>query len=108
MQPAVPTPFTNHRPKHLSKFLHSADSVGKKVSRPLGITCLKPRNNVAPQPNYEPFSASHRTNARFLPKTVSLHRRKWWGQNTLQATKVTLELTIPEGLSLRGRCMRIR
>jgi len=29
-----------------AKFLHSADSVGKKVSRALGITCLKPRNNV--------------------------------------------------------------
>ena len=28
-----------------AKFLHSADSVGKKV-RALGITCLKPRNNV--------------------------------------------------------------
>src|SRR6266571_5302329 len=29
-----------------AKFLHSADSVGKKVSRTLGITCLKPRNNM--------------------------------------------------------------
>ena len=27
-----------------AKFLHSADSVGKKVARALGITCLKPRN----------------------------------------------------------------
>ena len=68
-----------------AKFLHSADSVGKKVSRALDITCLKlvttwvgrQRPSYLPSsgrkdsggsilhPESRAFSAPHRTNARF-------------------------------------------
>src|SRR5207244_9052006 len=40
------------------------------------------------------------------PKTDSLHHRKWPEQSMLHVTRVTLELRIPEGTSLRGRCAR--
>src|SRR5438093_4527427 len=49
---------------------------------------------------------SHRTNARFLEKLIRSIVANC-GTKYVARKKVTLELRIPEGISLRGRCVRI-
>src|SRR5437667_12260969 len=49
---------------------------------------------------------SHRTNARFLEKLIrSISQTA--ETKYVARKKVTLELKIPEGISLRGRCVRM-
>ena len=57
------------------------------------------------QPNYERFqvASDERTISR---KTDSLYRRKLREQSMLHVKRARLELRIPEGISLRGRCVR--
>src|SRR5438046_3768517 len=57
------------------------------------------------QPNYERFQVAS-DECTISRKTDSLYRRKRREQSMLHVKRVTLELRIPEGISLRGRCVR--
>ena len=57
------------------------------------------------QPNYERFQVAS-DECTISRKTDSLYRRKLREQSMLHVKRVTLELRIPEGTSLRGRCVR--
>src|SRR5207237_7958917 len=58
------------------------------------------------QPNYERFQVAS-DECTISRKTDSLYRRKLREQSMLHVKRVTLELRIPEGISLRGRCVRL-
>src|SRR5947207_13743731 len=57
------------------------------------------------QPNYERLQVAS-DECTISRKTDSLYRRKRPEQSMLHVKRVTLELRIPEGTSLRGRCVR--
>src|SRR5439155_10887086 len=57
------------------------------------------------QPNYERLQVAS-DECTVSRKTDSLYRRKLREQSMLHVKRFTLELRIPEGTSLRGRCVR--
>src|SRR5438034_9521074 len=57
------------------------------------------------QPNYERFQVAS-DECTISRKTDSLYRRKLREQSMLHVKRVRVELRIPEGISLRGRCVR--
>src|SRR5256885_14859786 len=57
------------------------------------------------QPNYERFQVAS-DECTISRKTDSLYRRKRREQSMLHVKRVTLELRIPEGISLQGRCVK--